>query len=61
MVFGMLNAEFFTLKDGASILGEIAGSGYTGNENVTTALNTSYVDSWDYSNLESFDEGTVKT
>ena len=58
--FGMLNAEFFTLKDGASIIGEITGNGYTGNENVTTALNTSYVDSWDYSNLESNGEGTVK-
>ena len=60
--FGALNTENFTLKDGNTIIGEITGTGYTGTENVTTPLNTSYVDSWDYSNLESTSqgEGTVK-
>ena len=53
--------ERFTIKDGSTIVGELSTGGtMDGIENVNTPLDTSYINSWDYSNLESYVEGTVK-
>lgn len=57
--FGAIT-EKFTIISGGNIEGEITGNNYSGNENVTTPLNTSIISSWDYSNLESNGLGTIK-
>lgn len=54
------SSEKFTLISGGNIAGEITGNSYSGNENVTTPLDTNVVSSWDYSNLESSGLGTIK-
>lgn len=60
--FGAFSERFTIYEKGTSnIIGEIYGDNYTGNENVTTSLDTSYIASWDYSNLEhSGAIGTIK-
>lgn len=55
-----INPEKFSIISNGNLVGEIQGTGYTGNENITTPLNTNVVSNWDYSNLESAGTGTIK-
>lgn len=54
------SSELFTIySSSGGIIGQIKGTDYSGNENVVVPLDTNFINSWDYSNLESTGIGNI--